>query len=32
MHVALALRSLGCANRVEAVHRAGQEGLLVDAI
>ncbi len=28
MHVALALRSLGCANRAEAVHRAGQEGLL----
>ena len=28
MHVALALRALSCANRAEAVHRAGQEGLL----
>ena len=28
MHVALALRALGCANRTEAVHRAGREGLL----
>lgn len=31
MHVALALRALACANRAEAVHRAGQEGLL-DAV
>jgi pimeloyl-ACP methyl ester carboxylesterase/DNA-binding CsgD family transcriptional regulator len=31
MHVALALRSLACANRAEAVHRAGQEGLLTEA-
>jgi pimeloyl-ACP methyl ester carboxylesterase/DNA-binding CsgD family transcriptional regulator len=30
MHVALALRALSCANRSEAVHRAGQEGLLTD--
>jgi DNA-binding NarL/FixJ family response regulator len=30
MHVALALRALGCGNRAEAVHRAGQEGLLVE--
>jgi len=30
MHVALALRALGCSNRAEAVHRAGQEGLLVE--
>ena len=32
MHVALALRSLSCANRAEAVHRAGQEGLLNEAV
>ena len=32
MHVALALRALSCANRAEAVHRAGQEGLLSDAL
>ena len=32
MHVALALRSLSCANRAEAVHRAGQEGLLNDVL
>ena len=32
MHVALALRALSCANRAEAVHRAGQEGLLNDAL
>ncbi|MDM0116572.1 alpha/beta fold hydrolase [Variovorax sp. J22R133] len=31
MHVALALRALGCANRAEAVHRANLEGLLVDS-
>lgn len=30
MHVALALRALGCANRTEAVNRAAQEGLLLD--
>ena len=28
MHVALAMRALDCGNRTEAVHRAGQEGLL----
>lgn len=32
MHVALALRALNCANRAEAVHRAGQDGLLSDAL
>ncbi|MEO7245233.1 MAG: alpha/beta fold hydrolase [Rubrivivax sp.] len=31
MHVALALRALSCGNRAEAVHRAGQEGLLNDS-
>lgn len=31
MHMALAMRALGCANRAEAVHRAGQEGLLGEA-
>lgn len=30
MHVALALRALGCANRAEAVLRADREGLLDD--
>lgn len=30
MHVALALRALDCANRAEAVHRAGMEGLLAE--
>ena len=30
MHVAGALRALGCATRAEAVHAAGQGGLLDD--
>lgn len=32
MHMALALRALSCTNRAEAVHRAGQEGLLDEAV
>jgi DNA-binding NarL/FixJ family response regulator len=30
MHVAGALRALGCATRAEAVHAAAQQGLLKD--